>query len=53
MPYPEEAQGFMIDSPDTWLSFQKRHYKLKPFEDYDVDVKVEACGICGSDVHTI
>jgi hypothetical protein len=25
MPYPEEAQGFMIDSPETWLSFQKRH----------------------------
>ncbi|PCG92647.1 Alcohol dehydrogenase superfamily, zinc-type [Penicillium occitanis (nom. inval.)] len=48
MPYPEEAQGFMIDSPETWLSFQKRHYKLKPFEDYDVDVKVEACGGWGA-----
>jgi hypothetical protein len=28
-------------------------FKLKPFEEYDVDVKIEACGVCGSDVHAI
>lgn len=28
-------------------------FKLKPFEDYDIDVKIECCGVCGSDVHTI
>lgn len=27
--------------------------KLKPFEDYDIDVAISACGVCGSDVHTI
>ncbi|QKX56705.1 uncharacterized protein TRUGW13939_03811 [Talaromyces rugulosus] len=53
MPYPEESQGFMIDGPEPWADFQKRWFKLKPFEEHDVDVKVEACGICGSDVHTI
>ncbi|KAH8692737.1 oxidoreductase, zinc-binding protein [Talaromyces proteolyticus] len=52
MPYPEEAQGFMIDGPANWTSFQKRSFPLKPFGESDVDVKVEACGICGSDVHT-
>jgi alcohol dehydrogenase (NADP+) len=25
----------------------------KPFEAKDVDVEIEACGVCGSDVHTI
>lgn len=25
----------------------------KPFEEYDIDIKIEACGVCGSDVHTI
>jgi alcohol dehydrogenase (NADP+) len=27
--------------------------KLKPFEDHDVDIAISACGVCGSDVHTI
>ncbi|KAL1974000.1 hypothetical protein VTN31DRAFT_5560 [Thermomyces dupontii] len=53
MPYPDEATGFMVDGPETWTTFHKRSFKLKPFEDHDVDIQVEACGICGSDVHTI
>jgi len=24
----------------------------KPFEEYDVDIKVDFCGVCGSDLHT-
>lgn len=28
-------------------------FKAKPFGDRDVDVKIDACGVCGSDVHTI
>lgn len=28
-------------------------FKPKPFEEYDIDIKIEACGVCGSDVHTI
>ena len=31
-------------------SFQ---FKLKPFEEYDIDIAIDACGVCGSDVHTI
>jgi alcohol dehydrogenase (NADP+) len=27
-------------------------FKPKPFGDFDVDVKIVACGVCGSDVHT-
>ncbi|KAF3491713.1 oxidoreductase [Arthroderma uncinatum] len=53
MPTRDEAEGFQVDSAETHTQFHKRHYKLKPFEEYDVDVQVEACGICGSDIHTI
>src|SRR6202012_3955365 len=28
-------------------------FKAKEFGDHDVDIKVECCGVCGSDVHTI
>ena len=28
-------------------------FKLKPFEAYDIDIKIECCGVCGSDVHSI
>lgn len=24
MPYPEEAEGFQVDSPDTYTDFKKR-----------------------------
>ncbi|KAJ6166814.1 hypothetical protein N7470_002261 [Penicillium chermesinum] len=35
------------------MPYPDEAYKLKPFEEFDIDVKVEACGICGSDVHTV
>jgi len=28
-------------------------FKLKPFEEHDVDIAIDACGVCGSDVHSI
>lgn len=30
-----------------------QQFKPKPFEDRDVDIQIDACGVCGSDVHTI
>ena len=33
--------------------FKKQEFKLKPFEDRDIDIAIECCGVCGSDVHTI
>jgi D-arabinose 1-dehydrogenase-like Zn-dependent alcohol dehydrogenase len=32
------------------ISFQ---LPLKKFEEYDVDIAIDACGVCASDVHTI
>jgi alcohol dehydrogenase (NADP+) len=31
----------------------KMEFEPKPFEEYDVDIKIEYCGVCGSDLHTL
>ena len=28
-------------------------YEPKPFEEEDVDIEVECCGVCGSDLHML
>lgn len=50
MVYPETFTGFQVESAATWLEFHKNEFTPKPFEDYDVDIKIQACGVCGSDV---
>ncbi|KAI5805083.1 NADPH-dependent medium chain alcohol dehydrogenase [Geopyxis carbonaria] len=51
--YPEKFTGLMVDGPESWSTFHKRQYTPKKLEDHDVDICIEACGVCGSDVHTI
>ncbi|KAK7524718.1 chaperonin 10-like protein [Phyllosticta citriasiana] len=53
MPYPETTTGFCVTDIKNWSKFTKQDVKLKPFEDRDVDVAIDACGVCASDVHTI
>lgn len=53
MPYPDQFTGFQVNGPETWLEFHKNQFQPKPFGDYDVDIKIECCGVCSSDVHTI
>lgn len=53
MGYPDTAEGFMVNDHKTWQDFEKKEFKLKPFEDRDIDVAIECCGVCGSDIHTI
>lgn len=53
MGYPETAEGFMVQDQKDWSTFKKQEFKLKPFEDRDIDIAIECCGVCGSDVHTI
>lgn len=43
----------MINSTEKWSDFQKQKFKPKLFEEKDVDIEIECCGVCGSDVHTI
>jgi len=53
MGYPDTFEGFQVNSHDDWSTFKKQEYKPKRFDDNDIDVKIDACGVCGSDVHTI
>ncbi|KAH9096359.1 hypothetical protein LEN26_017534 [Aphanomyces euteiches] len=44
-----------LDKLPLNLALTSRHsFTAKPFdEEYDVEVKVTHCGICGSDLHTV
>lgn len=53
MVYPETFVGFQIEDPKKWTEFHKNELTPKPFGDYDVDIKIQACGVCASDLHTI
>ncbi|GJN85281.1 hypothetical protein PLIIFM63780_008845 [Purpureocillium lilacinum] len=53
MGYPDTFEGFCVDGPQTWSTFHRAELTPKPFGERDIDVQIEACGVCGSDVHTI
>jgi len=53
MGYPDSFEGFMIEDQKKWTEFKKKEFKPKKFGDHDIDIKIECCGVCGSDVHTI
>jgi hypothetical protein len=53
MGYPDTFRGYAVHSSDKWADFKVIEYKPRPFTDYDVDIKISHCGVCGSDVHTI
>ncbi|CAD6597085.1 BAH_G0000960.mRNA.1.CDS.1 [Saccharomyces cerevisiae] len=49
--YPEKFQGIGISNAKDWKHPKLVSFDPKPFGDHDVDVEIEACGICGSDFH--
>jgi len=53
MGYPDEFEGFMINELGKHKDFKKQSFKPKVFGDNDIDIKIECCGVCGSDVHTV
>jgi hypothetical protein len=53
MVYPDTFQGFQIEDPKYFTDFKLNELQPKPFGDYDVDIKIMACGVCASDVHTL
>ncbi|KAM3499462.1 hypothetical protein MY10362_007280 [Beauveria mimosiformis] len=53
MGYPDTFSGFCVDGPKSWNKFHKSELKPKPFGDHDIDVQIDACSICSSDLHTI
>ncbi|KAH8168091.1 hypothetical protein CIB48_g128 [Xylaria polymorpha] len=53
MSYPDQFEGFMINELGKYQDFKKQTFKPKQFGDNDIDIKIECCGVCGSDVHTV
>ncbi|KAL8731166.1 MAG: hypothetical protein Q9166_003573 [cf. Caloplaca sp. 2 TL-2023] len=55
MGYPDTFEGFMVESQDDdkWMNFKKQEFKPKKFQERDIDIEIECCGVCGSDIHTI
>ncbi|KAK3291224.1 chaperonin 10-like protein [Chaetomium fimeti] len=50
--YPDSFEGFAIPAADQYTQPRRIEFKPKPFGDYDIDVKITCCGVCGSDLHT-
>lgn len=46
-----EIRAIGVHNYDNWPEAKEFVYKPQDFRPYDVDIKIEACGICGSDIH--
>ncbi|KAF2005144.1 NADP-dependent alcohol dehydrogenase C [Amniculicola lignicola CBS 123094] len=53
MGYPETTDAFAVTDIKNWSTFTRKELPLKKFEEHDVDIAIDACGVCASDVHTI
>ncbi|CCF56307.1 hypothetical protein KAFR_0A08730 [Kazachstania africana CBS 2517] len=51
MSYPEKFEGIAVLDHKDWKHPKKVQFEPKTFYDNDIDIKIEACGVCGSDVH--
>ncbi|KAK6198935.1 alcohol dehydrogenase, class V [Scheffersomyces amazonensis] len=50
---PEQFSGFAADSPETWDHPKLVKYAPKKLLPVDITIQIQACGVCGSDCHTI
>lgn len=50
---PLSARRYVLPPANRPAATDSNQLPLKKFEDYDVDIAVDACGVCASDVHTI
>ncbi|GAA5852598.1 hypothetical protein JCM3766R1_005376 [Sporobolomyces carnicolor] len=48
-----EFKGYAVHDTSKWTEFKVIDFQPKTADEYDVDIAIEYCGICGSDVHTI
>lgn len=46
-------QGYTVNDTNKWTEFTVKDFKPKQFEETDIDIAIECCGVCGSDVHSI
>ncbi|ODV92924.1 hypothetical protein CANCADRAFT_95453 [Tortispora caseinolytica NRRL Y-17796] len=51
MTYPETIDALGVVDYDKWPVPSKFSYKPREFRENDVDIQIDACAICGSDIH--
>lgn len=51
--YPEEFKGFAITDSKEWANPKLTSYQPKNFGEYDVDIEIECCGVCASELFTL
>ena len=51
MSVPEKFEAIGVQDFDKWLEPKHFSYTPQAMRPEDVDIKIEACGICGSDIH--
>lgn len=42
-----------VENTEEWDKFKLIEFEPKPLGDYDIDIKIAFCGVCGSDVSLI
>lgn len=47
----KEIRAIGSFEPANWLEVKEFTYEPQEMRPYDVDIKIDACGICGSDTH--
>ena len=50
---PAEFKVLGCVASAKWSDLETVSYQVKPFGPHDIDIKIEACGICSSDLHTL
>ncbi|KAH3660444.1 hypothetical protein OGAPHI_007030 [Ogataea philodendri] len=50
--YPEEFAGFAVLDTKDWNKPKYITFKPKKLDDHDIDIEIECCGLCGSDIMT-
>lgn len=53
MVYPKTIEAVGVVDAYDYLHPKKFEYTPREFRDIDIDIKVECCGVCGSDIHTV
>lgn len=43
--------GIAVQDYNDWKNPKKIQFKAKTFNDHNIQIKVECCGVCGSDIH--
>ncbi|CCK69123.1 NAD(P)-dependent alcohol dehydrogenase KNAG_0B06990 [Huiozyma naganishii CBS 8797] len=51
MTYPDTFKGIAVTDHANWKNVSQLDYLPKHFDDHDIDIRVLACGVCGSDIH--